>query len=272
MQHSDSDRAFEDWDAIAARVRQNQGQSETRLQALLGAITLAASSAPRAVALSRELAQESTDQAVVWILGRSASDTWNASTPSVRGELISHPRGWFAIVLRGVTGVALASSLGLLFAKLVLSYRCPAEITIAANGVQTSLEIRWRIEMLGRTLREHAVIVPVSELRSVGREVRYPFLGLYVGLVALAVGSYFGISAVTDGLRVGSASLLLMGLAVIAAGLALDFVLWTFSSGKPGSCRISLVPRRGRSFCIGGMEVVAADELLTRLSKRQSSG
>jgi hypothetical protein len=126
--------------------------------------------------------------------------------------------------------------------------------------------------MLGRTLREQALLVPVSELRSVGREVRYPFLGLYVGLIALAVGSYFGISAVTDGLRVGSPSLLLMGLAVIAAGLALDFFLWTFSSGKPGSCRISLVPRRGRSFCIGGMEVVAADELLTRLTKRQSSG
>jgi hypothetical protein len=272
MQHSDSDRALEDWDAIAVRVRQNQGQSETRLQALLGAITLAASSAPRALALSRELAQESTDEAVVWILGRAASDKWNGSKPSVRGEMIDHPRGWFAIAVRGVTGVALVSSLGVLFANLVLSYRRPAEITVAADGVQTSLQIRWRIEMLGRTLREHALLLPLSELRSVGREVRYPFLGLYVGLVALAVGSYFGISAVTDGLRVGSASLLLMGFAVMAAGLALDFVLWTFSSSKPGSCRISLVPRRGRSFCIGGMDVVVADEILARLSKRQSSG
>jgi hypothetical protein len=121
--------------------------------------------------------------------------------------------------------------------------------------------------MLGRTLGDRKLLVPrVSLVRAV-REVRYPQLASYAGLLALAVGSYVGISALADGVRSASPSLVVSGIVIVALGLAFDFALSVLLPGARGRCRIVLLSRDGRRLCVGNVDVDRADALLSRLAR-----
>src|SRR5215472_11677119 len=138
----------------------------------------------------------------------------------LEGELTAPPRSVYATVLLAVTGVLLGIHLVRLFARFALAYRRPAELRVLDTGVR----IHARTLLLGRTLRDADLFLTRRGLARVEREVRYPRIGLYVGLVALAAGSYFGVSTLVDGVRSASPSLLLSGLLLAGAGVALDFV------------------------------------------------
>jgi hypothetical protein len=99
------------------------------------------------------------------------------------------------------------------------------------------------------------------------REVRYPRLAFHAGLLALASGSYVGVSAFIDGARAASPSLLAAGLCMMTLGLAVDFVLSVVAPGARGTCRVVLVPRDGAKLCIGAVEVSRADALMDRLRR-----
>jgi hypothetical protein len=62
---------------------------------------------------------------------------------------------------------------------------------VTARGVT----FKSHTEILGRVLREREVI-PVESILRAAREVRYPRLGLYAGLLSLAVGSFFGVARI----------------------------------------------------------------------------
>jgi len=127
--------------------------------------------------------------------------------------------------------------------------------------------VRWRVELLGRTLRDRDLVVPRHGLADATREVRYPSAALYAALVALVVGTYVGVSAFADGLRAASPSLLVTGIALIALGLVLDFALTSLLPGMRGKCRVLLTPRRGAPLCLGGIDAGTADALLTKLTR-----
>lgn len=165
-------------------------------------------------------------------------------------------------MLLALTGILLVMRAARLFGRLALAYRTPAEIVVSDDG---SLRVHWRVEMLGRLLSDRDVLVPRSGLVRAVREVRYPRLAFHAGLFALAAGSYVGVSACVDGARVASPSLLATGLAVVALGLAVDFVLSVVAPGARGTCRVLFVPRDGAKICIGAIEVDRADALMTRL-------
>jgi hypothetical protein len=100
------------------------------------------------------------------------------------------------------------------------------------------------------------------------REVRYPRIAFHAGLLALAAGSYVGVSSCVDGARAASPSLFAAGIGVVALGLAVDFALSVVAPGVTGTCRVVLVPRDGAKLCIGAVDVSRADALMARL--RQS--
>ncbi len=151
-----------------------------------------------------------------------------------------------------------------LFGRVALAYKTPAEIAISDDG---GVRVRWRVELLGRTLRDRDVLVPRASLARAAREVRFSGVMLYAGLLALAVGSYLGVSAFVDGVRAASPTLLATGLAVIALGLGLDFVFSCAVPGARGRCRVLFVPRAGAKLCIGDVEQSRADALLARLAR-----
>jgi hypothetical protein len=181
------------------------------------------------------------------------------------GEFVRRPRGSLVSALLGLTGVSLAAHVGGVVARRALAYRAPAELAVTEDG---SVRVRWRVELLGRTLRDRCVLVPREGLVRATREVRYPGLALYAALLALVLGSYVGVSAFADGVRAGSPSLLLTGLVVAAIGLALDFALTSVLPGSRGRCRVILIPRSGAALCLGDVDARAADATLALLARR----
>jgi hypothetical protein len=163
-----------------------------------------------------------------------------------------------------VTGVLIVLRAARLLGRWVLRYRRPAEMRFSARGVT----VVSKTELLGRTLREHETHIPMEALLFARREVRYPRLGLYAGLFALAAGSYFGISLFIDGARAGSPELLGMGALIVAIGVALDFALVNAAPSARGRCRVVVVPRKGAALALGSVDVAQADAGLGRLAAR----
>lgn len=188
----------------------------------------------------------------------------DAGVAAVVGEIAPAPRGPVATGLLAFTGILLVAGAARLVGRWVLAYRRPAEITLSEDG---GVRVRWRTEMLGRTLRDRSVVVPRTGLARATRDVRYPSLALYAGLLALAVGSWIGVAAFVDGVRAASPSLLAWGLAIVALGLAIDFALSSLAPGAQGRCRLLVVPRDGSRLCVGGVDRARADAVLARLAK-----
>jgi hypothetical protein len=151
-----------------------------------------------------------------------------------------------------------------LLGKFVLAYRHPAEVSLGEAGIV----VRSKIELLGRVLSDRETVIPRTGLVRATRDVRFPGLPMYVGLLALALGSYFGVGLVVDGLRAASASLFGFGALVTLLGLGIDFALASLWPGATGRCRLVLVPRRGRVLCVQDVDPALADALLAILARQ----
>jgi hypothetical protein len=178
--------------------------------------------------------------------------------------MVPCPRGPVATALLALTGILFVVQGVRLLGRLALAYRKPAELTLADDG---GVRVRWRVELLGRTLRDRQALLPRAALLRATREIRYPRLALYAGLLALAVGSYIGVTAFVDGVRAASPSLLASGLAIFALGLALDFALSSIAPGARGRCRLLLSQRGGAALCLGGVDPQRADAILAHLAR-----
>jgi hypothetical protein len=276
-------RAAAMWDAIAGHLQRiDAGQSAElgRGEALVAAAALASSAGPTVGERVSKLAREVRDPRIARVLAgahamtaRRAEDDRSPQSGapeankalSLRGEMNPAPRGPVATVALAVSGILLALYAVRLFGRVAFAYKKPAEVSLSEDG---GVRVRWRTELLGRTLRDGDVVVPRVSLARATREVRYPRVVLYAGLLALSIGSYLGVAAFVDGVRAASPSLLATGLAVVALGLAIDFALSSIAPSTRGKCRLLFVSRDGRTLCVGGVETALADALLARLSSR----
>jgi hypothetical protein len=266
------DRALGDaaaglWNAIADRVRGiDQGALPAlgKGEALVGGAALGSSHAQVAAKQAATLATEARDRKLARVLGLRAP-TGEQMEPIV-GEMVPAPRGPVATALLGITGVLLALHVARLFGRIALAYKKPAQITFI-DGDGGGVRVRWRVEMLKRTLQDRDVLIPRAALIRATREVRYPRIALYAGLLSLAVGSYVGVSAFVDGVRAASPSLIVSGIVIVGLGLGLDFALSSLAPAARGRCRVLFVPRDGGRLCVGGVDVRRADALLGRLAR-----
>jgi hypothetical protein len=260
------DEADELWEAIADRVRRIDEGKATALgrgEAIVGCAALAASISQGARRAAADLAPKLHDPT----LSRLLDGVAEAPEPEVRlqGEAVAPPRGPVTTAVLGLTGILFVMHAARLVAGLALAYRQPTEVSLSGAGVR----VKVRTEMLGRVLRERDHVIARAGLVRVTREVRYPRAAFYAGLLALAVGSYVGVRAFADGVRAASPSLLLAGLAVVALGIAADFVLGSILPGVRGRVRVAFVPRTGKVLCVADVDAARADEALKRaLSER----
>ena len=257
------DGATDIWDAIADRVRRvDQGKLPTlgRGEALLGCAALVSSTSASATKHVASLATEVKDRAFARVLGGKAAA---APGETLHGELAIAPRGPVVTALLAFTGILFVMHAAQLVAKLALAYKRPAEVTFSETGVR----VRAHTLLLGRRVRDRDIVILREGLVRATREVRYPRLAFYAGLLALAVGSYVGVATLVDGVRAASPSLLLTGLLVIAVGVLLDFVLGTIAPGTAGHCRIVFVLRKGSPVCVAALEPKVADAALAKLAQ-----
>jgi hypothetical protein len=266
------------WTAVAACVRHitlgmSDGEAEHdsarekgglptprlgRAEALLGAAALATSSSATAVKEAALLASEVKDLALLRILRREPRER----DSELDGEVLIGPRALFATTVLALTGFLLVMHLVRLVGRAALGYRKPARVTISEQGVR----VRWRTEILGRTIRDRDVLFGREGLASVVREVRYPRIAFYAGLFFLAIGSFVGVRTLADGVRSASPTLLLTGFAFVALGILFDVALGSLVPGVSGRCRLVFVPRAGAPICVGGVDAGQADVALTRLA------
>ena len=250
------------WASIGKRIRrvdEGRGTSLGRGEAIIGCAALTASESSKARQIAHELGPKLKDPTLARLLSGVA-----AVAPSrelrLEGEAIDAPRGPVATTLLALTGILFVMHAVRLLARLALAYRRPAEVSMSESGIR----MKTRTEMLGRVLREREHVIVRSGLVRVVREVRYPRASFYAGLLALALGSYVGVRAFSDGVRAASPSLLLTGLVVVIIGIAADFVLGTVIPGNRGRVRISFVPRTGATLCLADVDAHRADDALKR--------
>jgi hypothetical protein len=254
------------WSAVGNLVRALDEAPSARFgraACIVGAAALRGSSSDFAQSEADDLAAVVHDPIVRRVLTdvRPGGAAGAEAGDALSGELTAPPRSTLVMVALGVTGILFAIELARLVARFALQYRAPAELRVSRQGVT----VRTRTELLGRILREREVTIPIAALAKASRETRYPRVLLYAGLFSLAVGSYLGIGLCIDGARAGSPELLGIGALLVAAGLALDFVLENARSGLTGKCRLVLCPRRGAALAIANIDPAAADVALRRL-------
>jgi hypothetical protein len=258
------ERATTLWDAFADRIRRiDEGKLAAlgRGEALVAAVALASSRSKGASRQAAALATGVHDRRLGRVL---AAGVVGDTVEPLLGEMSAPPRSPVATALLAVTGILFVAQALRLTARVALAYKAPAELTLSDDG---GVRLRWRVELLGRTLRDRVVLLPRSGLLRATREVHFPQVALYAGLLALAVGSYVGVSAFVDGVRAASPSLLASGLGIVALGLALDFALSSLAPGVRGRCRLLLLPRKGSALCLAGVDARRADAVLARLAR-----
>jgi hypothetical protein len=256
------ERAGVVWEAIA-KVARAPGLSSPdfgNTEALVAAAALCRSASEVAHRARLHLAQNTLDPVMRAILSGGPSRT------ELSGELRSAPFGPVITALLAFTLLLFIARGISLIARFALAYRRPATLRIGPQG----LELTHRIELMGRVIRDRATLVPLSNLSRVTREVRFARVGLYAGLSALVIGTYFGVGLIVDGVRVPGGSPPLLGMAVtcIIVGLGLDFLLSTASDSARGKCRIVIVPQTGRRLCVGSLDPVSADAMLTSIAEQ----
>jgi hypothetical protein len=243
-----------------------------RPSALAAASALAASESVVARSLQASLLDTIGDSALRRALAPAAPAGAPVPRPSAShepaaaitlcGELVPPPLRGAGLVLWALTGLLIVRLAVRWLLRLVLRLRRPAELHLRADG----LTLESTTVLLGRKLRQAEVIVPKSNLARASREIRYPRLALYAGLLSLCVGSYVGISLFVDGARAGSPSLLGLGAVVFGAGVLLDLLLSVILPGRQGKVRVVVTPRKGRAFALLTPDADAARAALRKLS------
>jgi len=248
------------WRQTAELIRRVEDGSSNvgRSGAIIAAAALVSSASPVAREEAKSLSTSAQDPVLLALLAQAARSGEGASAA---GELIPAPRGPVALVLMAITGLLLIVPAARWFGRVFLRYRAPAELRLSSS----SITVVAKTELLGRTVREREIVVPLDQLTSIARDVRYPRLALYAGLFALALGTYVGVSLFVDGARAGSPDLLGMGALIVAVGVALDFVLANLIPAGRGRCRLLITPNKGEAMAMGEVDPKLADALLQRV-------
>lgn len=236
-----------------------QGDALDRASAVVGVATLASSARGREALEQIRAGLRDPLLAQLATPARAAE----ATAHKLGGELAPWPRGSVWTVLLTVTLILPIVALGRAFARRVLRLRRPVELELSG----TTLTLKTRTELMGKTLREHVRVWDRAALARAGRELRYASLPTYVGMVSLLIGSYVGLRLVLDGLRGGSPPYLAAGVGVLVLGLVVDWLSTRAPSRDPERCRLVLETHRGERVAIADVDRRAADSVLRDLSR-----
>lgn len=254
------------WEAAAKIAREPASVAPDfgRTEALVAASALCESGSDVAHRARIHLAQNSDDPLIRALVAGSLA---GADAPELSGELSPAPFGPVITAILAVTLLLFVYQATRLIGRVVFAYRRPATLRLGVNG----LELNHRTELMGKVLRERAVVVPLSNLARVTREVRYARAGLYAGLIALVLGTYYGTGYFVYGLQVSGgldrAQLVGMAVLFIVLGLGLDFVLSHVTDGVRGRCRVVVVQRKGRPLCVGALDPTRTDAMLASIAE-----
>ncbi len=178
----------------------------------------------------------------------------------IRGRL-SRRLGFTPLrILAIVTGFTLLRGLVSLLGRFLLVWRREAVASI--DGETLALEVEW--SALGRSFRKVRTVTPLRGVAAARLEERRRYLHLLVGFGCLAIGTWVGIQWFVEGLHAGFPKLALVGAGVVAAGVVLDWISYSFVPEGRGRNHVILAmgPWRVR---LSGVERDAAERFLAAL-------
>lgn len=148
----------------------------------------------------------------------------------VKGEVSRMP-AWAPVrVFMAITGLMLIQSVLRLIARYLLALKGLATATV--EGEHIVLTTEWSI--MGRRIRIVKTTALLRHMDAVRFENRQRYLHLLVGFGALVVGTLVGMQWFLDGLRAGYPYLVLLGAAVVGAGVIADIALYLLVPRGPG--------------------------------------
>lgn len=256
------------WGALCdllRRIDRGREASFDRADAAVGALALREATPEETRTAVAKLATEVEDPALAGLLQGGARGAQAAPEVGLRltGELQPAPRGAVLTALAALSGWMLIEGMFRLLSRAALQRRSPAELEITPEG----LRVRARTEMLGKVLREVEHVVPLDGLAVASREVRFPRLVLYAGLLALMLGSYLGANLLGDGVKAASPSLIGQGVLMLAIGIGLELGAAAIFPGVRGRCRVILVPKKGSPLCLGEVDAENAQRTLASIRR-----
>lgn len=225
---------------------------------------------PETAQIVSRLAADLTDPVAARLItarADGAPPTVAQSGPSIAtlaGKLAPAPRSPLLTIAFALSGFLLVRAAAILVGDHLLGLKRDAKVELTPAG----LSVRAKIALLGRDLRDLHAHFPVDGLATVRREVRWPGLPVYAGLLALLIGTYAGVSFLSWGVQAASPRLLGYGVLALIAGVALDLILVAILPGARGEVRLLLVPKQGRRICVGALDLQATDRLLADLAKK----
>lgn len=248
-------------DGEQARVR---ARNAARLTALASSSAEAAREALRAIVRSTAL-DEPTRLLASTLAGDGAAEAVTVA-PRVAGRLGRPPRRGIVDVLGWVSGIAILlwALRGLAF---VLGLRRDAELRLGAR----ELEVRTKVSLFGRTVREREQTIRLEALESAAREVRYPAIHLLVGALALSAGVLVGGLVLFDGARSGELVLVSLAALLVLGGAGLDLALDVLVSARRGRVVLDVRARGQRPLRVAGVSIEEADAFLRALRARVAS-
>ncbi len=186
------------------------------------------------------------------------------SEAAIHGRLAPAPRSPFLTVLYALSGYLLLRSVAILIGDFILGLDRKARLELTPTGI----ELKAKIGLLGRELRDVSTTFPLKSIAVVTREIRFPGMPVYIGLAALLAGTWAGVSFLSWGVQAQSPRLIGYGLLALLLGVALDLAITSLVPGLTGKCRIVVTPKGGQSVCVSHLDATAADRFVADLSRR----
>jgi hypothetical protein len=192
------------------------------------------------------------------------------STDSSRGErearisgLLVRRRAWMPLrILAVITGLALVRGLLVLAGRYLLALRRTAVARVEGDTI--SIEEAWTI--CQKRFRRARTVSPVFDVDAARFERRWRHVHLVIGFGCLTVGTWLGIQWLVDGLRSGYPYLALVGAAVVAAGVAVDLLVYLVVPEGRGRSRVTLAIGPWRVL-IAGVDPEAGERFVEALRK-----
>lgn len=228
---------------------------------LVLAASLTAASSPDAVRVKQRWLYAVENPTLLLVL--------QAGTPSapLLGRQIARARGPVWRFFEVVTGYALLRALGRVVFNVLLLGRRDVELVLSPFG----MELTRRLRLLGVPIRERRDYIAFNEVRTVRVLRRWQGVGTYVGLAALALGTYFGSSLFWDGMRLPGTSptLLGWGLVAVTLGVLLDLLFERGLAllGKRKTTQLEVHFGRRRVVAFAGVDTGKADGVIEHLTR-----
>lgn len=174
----------------------------------------------------------------------------------------SSPKGWVHL-----TGwLALRRILYHLSAILGVRRRCSLTLS------EREIRVEDRLTVFGAAVHDEQELIPADQVVSVSSIRSVPSFPLVAGAAILIVSFVWGAIRMVEGIAGKSASMVFLGLAVVAVGAVADILLFVITSKlfAPGRFGVVIHLVDGRSVGVGGVEENLARHALSQLRNKMA--